>query len=169
MMKAVLLATFAGLLAAAAPPASHVDVHRMSEMTRVLASDEFQGRAPGTAGEQKTIPYLIEQFKAAGLEPAGEGGGWTQRVPMIHTKLTGPVAISIREGGGSRTLSPTDDVAFSTVLPISEAKIVNAPIVFVGYGVTAPERGWDDFKGADLHGKVALFLVNDPDFEAAPS
>ena len=58
----------------------------MSDITRVLASDEFQGRAPGTPGEEKTIPYLIEQFKAAGLEPAGENGGWTQTVPMIHTE-----------------------------------------------------------------------------------
>ncbi len=154
---------------AAAPPSPHVDQQRMSDITRTLASDEFQGRAPGTAGETKTIPYLIEQFKAAGLEPAGEHGGWTQEVPMIHTRLTGPIAIAVRENGATRTLSPTNDVAFSTVLPITEAKIVDAPMVFVGYGVTAPERGWDDFKGADLRGKVALFLVNDPDFEATPS
>ena len=65
-------------------------MQRMSDITRVLASDEFQGRAPGTPGEDKTIPYLIAQFKAAGLEPAGENGGWTQEVPMIHTQLKAP-------------------------------------------------------------------------------
>ena len=167
-MKAALVAVLGTLAAAAAPPQAHVDMQRMSDATRVLASDEFQGRAPGTPGEAKTIPYLIEQFKAAGLEPAGENGGWTQQVPMIRTKLTGPVAISVRQSGAARTLSPTEDVAFSTVLPVTEAKIANAPMVFVGYGVTAPERAWDDFKGADLKGKVAVFLVNDPDFEAAP-
>ena len=155
------------LLIGAAPPAGHVDAQRMSDVTRVLASDEFQGRSPGTLGEAKTIPYLIEQFKAAGLEPAGENGAWTQAVPMIHTKLTGPITISVSEAGKRRELSPTDDIAFTTVLPATEVKIVNAPIVFVGYGVTAPERSWDDFKGVDVKGKVALFLVNDPDFEAA--
>ncbi len=84
------LALFAGLVstfaaAAAAPPAApppaapHIDMQRMSDITRTLASDAFQGRAPGTPGEDKTIPYLIEQFKAAGLEPAGENGGWTRK------------------------------------------------------------------------------------------
>src|SRR6476661_10333893 len=99
-MKAAVLAGLASLFAtAAAPPPPHVDQQRMSEMTRTLASDAFQGRAPGTPGEDRTIPYLIEQFKAAGLEPAGEHGGWTQEVPMIHTRLTGPIAISVRENG----------------------------------------------------------------------
>ena len=90
-MKTLLLAGLASLLAAAAsPPSPHVNMQRMSDITRTLASDAFQGRAPGTAGEDKTIPYLIEQFKAAGLEPAGENGGWTQTVPMIRTQLNAP-------------------------------------------------------------------------------
>jgi Zn-dependent M28 family amino/carboxypeptidase len=155
------------LTVAAAPPAAHVDMQRMSDITRVLASDEFQGRAPGTTGEEKTIRYLIEQFKAAGLEPAGENGGWTQTVPMIRTQLQSPMAISIRQGGQATLLRFPDDVYLGTVRAVDQARIVNAPMVFVGYGVSAPERGWDDFKGVDLHGKVAVFLVNDPDFEAA--
>ena len=153
------------LLGAAAPP--QVSTQRMSDITRVLASDEFQGRAPGTAGEEKTIPYLVEQFKAAGLEPAGENGGWTQTVPMIHTQLKAPVDVSVRQGGDAMPLRFPDDIYLNTVRPVDRVKIENAPMVFVGYGVTAPERGWDDFKGADLHGKVAVMLVNDPDFEAA--
>ena len=140
---------------------------RMSEITRVLASDEFQGRAPGTPGEGKTIPYLIEQFKAAGLEPAGENGGWTQTVPMIHTRLKAPVNVSVSQGGKTVPLRYPDDVYLGTVRPVDRVRIEKAPMVFVGYGVTAPERGWDDFKGVDLHGKVAVMLVNDPDFEAA--
>ena len=155
------------LTVAAAPPAAHVDMQRMSDITRVLASDEFQGRAPGTTGEEKTIRYLIEQFKAAGLEPAGENGGWTQTVPMIRTQLQSPMAISIRQGGQATLLRFPDDVYLGTVRAVDRARIVDAPMVFVGYGVSAPERGWDDFKGVDLHGKVAVFLVNDPDFEAA--
>ena len=156
-----------GLLAVAAAPPPQVDTQRMSDITRVLASDDFHGRAPGTAGEEKTIAYLIEQFKAAGLEPAGENGGWTQTVPMIHTQLKAPVNLSVNQGGHTIALRFPDDVYLGTVRPVDRIAIANAPMVFVGYGVTAPERGWDDFKGVDLHGKVAVMLVNDPDFEAA--
>ena len=151
----------------APPPRVGISTANMSEIARVLASDEFQGRAPGTAGEDKTIPYLIEQFKAAGLEPAGENGGWTQTVPMIRTQLDAPVNLSVSQAGQSLPLRFPDDVYLGTVRPVERVAIANAPMVFVGYGVTAPERGWDDFKGVDLKGKVAVMLVNDPDFEAA--
>ncbi len=168
-MKIVLLAGFATLLAAAATSAApQVDMQRMSDITRVLASDEFQGRAPGTPGEDHTVPYLIEQFKAAGLEPAGENGGWTQTVPMIRTRLAVPAELSISQGKQNFPLHVPDDVYLGTVRAVDRVAIANAPLVFVGYGVAAPERGWDDFKGTDLHGKVAVILVNDPDFEAAP-
>jgi Zn-dependent M28 family amino/carboxypeptidase len=154
--------------AAVAPaPQPHVDMQRMSEITRVLASDEFQGRAPGTPGEAKTIPYLIEQFKAAGLEPGGENGGWTQAVPMIRTQLKDPVSVTVKQAGQTVKLADSADIYLGTVRPVDDVKIANAPVVLVGYGVDAPERGWDDFKGVDLKGKVAVFLVNDPDFEAA--
>ncbi|MFL6785505.1 MAG: M28 family peptidase [Sphingomicrobium sp.] len=166
-MKTKVIAALASLSATAAVPPGHVDMKRMSDVTRVLASDEFQGRSMGTAGEQRTIPYLIEQFKAAGLQPAGENGGWTQDVPMIRTKLQSPMSFSIRQGSSTVPLQFPDDIYLSTVRPVDRARIADAPLVFVGYGVTAPERGWDDFKGVDLTGKVAIFLVNDPDFEAA--
>src|SRR3954453_5463668 len=170
-MNARMLAALASLsLAGAAPPAArrHVDMQRMSDITRRLPWGEFQGRAPGTPGEDKTIPSLIEQFKAAGLEPAGENGGWTQEVPMIHTQLKAPISVTVSEGGAAQPLRFPDDIYLGTVRPVDRITIANAPMVFVGYGVNAPERGWDDFKGADLRGKVAVMLVNDPDFEAAP-
>ena len=148
------------------PPAS-VDMQRMSEITRVLASDQFQGRAPGTEGETRTIPYLIEQFRAAGLEPGGENGGWTQAVPMIHTQLKWPMRLTVKQAGQSVQLKDPHDIYLGTVRPVERVAIADAPTVFVGYGVNAAERGWDDFKGVDLKGKVAVFLVNDPDFEAA--
>ena len=148
-------------------PLPHVDMQRMSEITRVLASDEFQGRAPGTPGEAKTVPYLIEQFKAAGLEPGGENGSWTQAVPMIRTQLKDPVSVTVEQAGQTVKLADPADVYLGTVRPVEEVKIADAPMVFVGYGVDAPERGWDDFKGVDLKGKVIVMLVNDPDFEAA--
>ena len=169
LLAAVLPLVLGGASAVEPPPASgaHVNTERMSEITRVLASDAFQGRAPGTAGEDRTIPYLIEQFKAAGLQPAGENGGWTQTVPMIHTRLQSPVHVSVKQAGQTVPLKFPDDIYLGTVRPVDRVRIANAPMVFVGYGVTAPERGWDDFKGVDLHGKVAVILVNDPDFEAS--
>jgi Zn-dependent M28 family amino/carboxypeptidase len=146
----------------------HVDMQRMSEIARVLASDDFQGRAPGTPGEAKTIPYLIEQFKAAGLEPGGENGGWTQSVPMIRTQLKDPINVTVRQAGQTVKLADPADIYLGSVRPVEKVHIADAPMVFVGYGVNAPERNWDDFKGVDLHGKIIVMLVNDPDFEATP-
>jgi Zn-dependent M28 family amino/carboxypeptidase len=149
-----------------APHADPISTSRLSEITRTLASEEFQGRAMGTPGEERTVQYLIEQFREAGLEPGGENGGWTQTVPLIRTQLRTPMSLSVRQAGQTVPLRFPRDVYLSTVRPVEQAKIQNAPVVFVGYGVSAPERDWDDFKGVDLRGKVAIFLVNDPDFEA---
>lgn len=147
---------------------SPISAARMSQITRVLASDEFQGRAPGTPGEDKTIAYLIKEFEAAGLQPAGDHGGWTQTVPMIHTRIEAPVNVAVNQAAQIVPLHFPDDIYLGTVRPVDRVRIVNAPMIFVGYGVTAPERGWNDFKDVDLRGKVAVILVNDPDFEAAP-
>ncbi len=141
---------------------------QLSDTVRVLASDRFEGRAPGTPGEALTVDYLIARLKALGLEPAAADGGWTQTVPVVRTQL-GDGAMSVR-GPGDRAmpLEQGTDAYVATVRSVDRVEIANAPLVFVGYGVTAPERGWDDFKGVDLHGKVAIFLVNDPDFAAGP-
>ena len=151
-----------------ASPASWAPVEpdRMSELTRVLSSDTFEGRAPGTQGERRTVEWLIGQFAALGLQPGGENGGWTQRVPLIRTQVETPARFTVRSHGETLTLRSPQDIYLSTVRPAEQARIENAPMVFVGYGVSAPERQWDDFKGLDLTGKVAVFLVNDPDFEA---
>jgi Zn-dependent M28 family amino/carboxypeptidase len=138
-----------------------VSAARMSSDVRVLASDAFEGRAPATPGEERTVAWLIEQLRDAGAEPGGQGGAWTQGVPLIRARLgAGTVGV------GAVTLTPGREVYLSTVRPVDRATIAGAPMVFVGHGVTAPERGWDDFKGVDLTGKVAVFLVNDPDFAA---
>jgi Zn-dependent M28 family amino/carboxypeptidase len=146
--------------------ATPISTERLSEITRTLASDEFQGRAMGTPGEERTIQYLVEQFRAAGLEAGGENGGWTQTVPLIRTKLRLPSTLFMRQAGQTVQLRFPQDIYLSTVRPVERARIENAPMVFVGFGVSAPERGWDDFHDVDLRGKVAVFLVNDPDFEA---
>ncbi|MCC6069575.1 M28 family metallopeptidase [Massilia sp. GCM10020059] len=146
------------------------DPKRLSQDVKVLSSDEFEGRGPNTAGETKTVNYLVEQFKAAGLQPGGDLAGgkrsWTQDVPLGRFEIKGPVKLTLHEGKNSRPLAQGDDMAVRASM--SGAKTVdfkNAPLVFVGYGVTAPERKWDDFKGMDLKGKLAVVLINDPDFE----
>ncbi|HEV2867345.1 MAG TPA: M28 family metallopeptidase, partial [Allosphingosinicella sp.] len=152
-----------------ASPSSYapVDPQRLSEWMRTLGSDEFQGRAPGTDGERRTIAYLVEQFRAVGLEPGGENGAWTQRVPLIRTQVPGSAGFTVRSHGATVAWRSPQDIYVSTVRETDRVRIADAPMVFVGYGVTAPERQWDDFGEVDLTGKVAVFLVNDPDFEAA--
>ncbi|HEX8169656.1 MAG TPA: M20/M25/M40 family metallo-hydrolase [Thermoanaerobaculia bacterium] len=165
------LAAVTALLTACAtsttPPPPQIDAARLSEMIRTLASDEFEGRAPGTPGEAKTIAWISEQFRAAGLEPAGENGTWLQRVPLVRTQLKKPGSVAIDRGGEHLALEVPRDIYLSTARETQTARIDAAPMIFVGYGVTAPERQWDDFKGVDLRGKVLVCLVNDPDFEAA--
>jgi len=144
-----------------------VDTQRLSDWTRALAADDFQGRAPGTQGEARTIAYLSEQFRALGLEPGGENGGWTQRVPLIRTQVPIEVQFSVSSHGRTIGLQSPRDIYVSTVRETDRVRVENAPMVFVGYGVAAPERDWDDFGDVDLEGRIAVFLVNDPDFEAA--
>jgi Zn-dependent M28 family amino/carboxypeptidase len=155
-------------IAAAADSQSPISPARMSQIAKALASDAFQGRAPGTAGEEVTVKYLIHRFRALGLQPAGERGGWTQRVPLVHSTAGTPTRLEVNIGGSIVPWVVGRDIDPQTIRAVHEVTIRDAPMVFVGYGVAAPERDWDDFKGVDLHGKVALFLVNDPDFEAQP-
>jgi Zn-dependent M28 family amino/carboxypeptidase len=145
-----------------------IEPKRLSEIVRVLASDEFEGRSPGTAGETKTVNYLIETFRSLGLEPGGERGGWTQDVPLLRTQIEKPRTLQMAINGKARPLVQAQDIYFSTIRDSQTATIDNAPLVFVGYGVTAAERQWDDYKGVDLRGKVAVYLINDPDFSAQP-
>lgn len=145
-----------------------IETERLSEIVRVLASDEFEGRAPGTAGERKTVQYLIAQFEALGLQPGGENGGWTQSVPLIRTQVAERSPMSFAIAGNRIALQQATDIEASTVRADPRLDIDDAPVVFVGFGVNAPERDWDDFGDIDLSGKVALFLVNDPDFAARP-
>jgi len=162
----------AALLASALPvwgdPTSPIDPTRLSATVKTLASDAFQGRAPGTPGETTTVAYLVDRFRALGLQPGGENGGWLQQVPLVHNVAGEPTRLEVRIGESTLPLVVGRDINPQTSRSVSRVTITDAPIVFVGYGVTAPERNWDDFKGVDLHGKVALFLVNDPDFEASP-
>ncbi len=150
----------------AAETSGPIDPERISQAVKVLASDEFEGRAPGTPGETKTIAWLSSQFHKLGLEPGGERGSWTQTVPLVRTQIGAPANLSIVNGGKERALTQSTDVYVSTVRNVDRVSIDAAPMVFVGYGVTAPERQWDDYKQVDLRGKLAVYLINDPDFYA---
>jgi Zn-dependent M28 family amino/carboxypeptidase len=165
---ALLLLSACATIAATGPAAdAGISAERLSRDVQILASDPFGGRAPGTPGETRTIEWLIGELQAIGLEPGGPDGAWTQPVPLLRTQL-GTGSLSASTNDTTLPLQQGQDIYLSTLRPVSEITLAQAPMVFVGYGVTAPERGWDDFKGADLTGKVAVFLINDPDFRAAP-
>lgn len=170
-MKQFLLAG-AAIWAVFAAPALAADIEpaKIAEHVKVLSSDAFEGRGPATEGEKKTVAYISEQFKAAGLKPGGDlvngQRSWTQDVPLARFEIKGPVAVGVTTGGKAQAWTQGDDVALRAAQTgATRVSIKDAPVVFVGYGVTAPERNWDDFKDVDLKGKVALVLVNDPDFE----
>jgi Zn-dependent M28 family amino/carboxypeptidase len=165
----IFLMLVASGLAMNANAASPIDPSRMADHVKVLSADEFQGRSPGTPGEDKTVAYLEEQFKMLGVEPGGRNGSWTVPVQLVHTRIESGGTLSVTQQGKTSTLSAPGEIYVTTVRPVDRIDIDKAPLVFVGYGVTAPERQWDDFKGTDLKGKVAVFLVNDPDFEALES
>ena len=165
MLARLLLAASALALATGAARAPAIDVGRVSADVKVLASDAYEGRGPGTAGEDKAVAFITDAFKRIGLQPAGENGGWTQAVTLNRFAVEGHVSASLTAAGRTTALRQGEDIVVATRRPGSaHVAIAGAPVVFVGYGVSAPERGWDDFKGYDLHGKVALVLVNDPDF-----
>jgi Zn-dependent M28 family amino/carboxypeptidase len=167
LASVVLLSAQLGVCAAfAAETSGPIDPERISQTVKVLASDEFEGRAPGTPGEAKTIEWLQKRFGELGLEPGGERGTWTQSVPLVRTQIDAPATLTFTIQGKQRALTQSNDVYVSTVRKVDRVSIADAPVVFVGYGVTAPERQWDDYKKVDLRGKVAVYLINDPDFYA---
>ena len=150
------------------------DPKSISSDIRILSSDAFEGRGPATRAETKTVNWLIAQLKSAGLKPGGamrDGKrGWTQPVPLLRSEIKGPMQASVTGDGKTRALVQGEQIAVRAALDGAKSvDIRNAPLVFVGYGVKAPERNWDDFKGADLHGKIMVVLVNDPDFETGHS
>jgi Zn-dependent M28 family amino/carboxypeptidase len=149
---------------------SGVSPARLSQHIKVLASDDFEGRGPGTRAEPKVVGYIVGQMQALGLQPGGavKNGkrGWTQDVPLAKSEITGPIKLSLTAGGKTDALAQGEQVTIKpNATGLKQVDIASAPLVFVGYGVKAPERNWDDFKGVDLHGKIAVVLVNDPDFE----
>jgi Zn-dependent M28 family amino/carboxypeptidase len=174
LASAISVALFTAALTSAAGAATSTapkfDPKRLSAEVMTLSSDAFEGRGPATLGETKTVEYVIEQMKAAGLQPGGDlkdgKRAWTQAVPLLRAEIKGDPKILFTVAGKAQNLTQGSEISARAALDGSKSvDIANAPVVFCGYGVTAPERNWDDFKGVDLKGKVVIVLINDPDFE----
>ena len=157
--------------AAAAPSAEHgfgpeISAEDFAAHVKVMSSDEFAGRAPGTVGEQMTADYVVAQFQRLGLQP-GNGDSWFQDVPMVVT--TADESTSTAKfvlGGSDRALAFGADMALGTRSAQTNVTVDASELVFVGYGVNAPEANWNDYAGLDVKGKTVVILVNDPGFHA---
>ena len=154
----LLLASAAGL--SAADFGHDVSAERILAHTKILASDEFEGRAPGSPGEDKTVAYLVAEFQKLGLQPGNPDGSFLQNAALVG--ITSTPALSFERDGATLPLTVINDfVGPSTrLLPRVEGK--DTEVVFVGYGIVAPEFGWDDYKGVDVRGKTVVMLINDP-------
>lgn len=176
LLIAGLAATLAGSALYAAKPAAVPPVPRIAppalgsetirEVTRDLSDDSFEGRGPGTAGEDKTIAYIIQRFKAAGLKP-GNKGSWVQEVPLLEIEGKNFSGLAVKAGGQTLQFANGSDIVAGSYRAAPRTQLDDAPLVFVGYGINAPELGWNDYAGLDMKGKIAVILVNDPDYENA--
>jgi Zn-dependent M28 family amino/carboxypeptidase len=164
--------------AAQAPPAqpaaspgaqvtANIDQNAILERIKVLASDEYEGRAPGTKGEDLTVKYLIDESKTLGLQPGNPDGTYVQKVPLVG--ITGAEArpLTVTKGTQKKTYKWADEVVAWTRRVAETASIEDSDIIFAGYGVEAPEYNWNDFKGVDVKGKTIVVLVNDPQVPSA--
>ncbi|HEU0067547.1 MAG TPA: M28 family metallopeptidase [Sphingomonas sp.] len=165
VLSFLLLAPTLAATPALAQAAPAISVDTLRTVTQMLASDAYEGRAPTTPAEDKTVAYIVERMKAAGLKP-GNKGQWTQAVPMVEI-TAGAVQPFVFAGGKTpiRLAYRTDMVA-GTYRVVPKIAIQDSPVVFVGYGINAPEKGWNDYAGVDVHGKTVIILVNDADWQA---
>ena len=138
----------------------------MKDITKELSLDGYEGRAPGSAGEVKTVAYLIEKFKAAGLEP-GNKGSWTQDVPLVEITAKNVSALSVADKAGkAMSFAYGSEFVVGSYRETPKTEIKASEMVFVGHGIVAPEKGWNDYAGVDVKGKTVVVMVNDPDFDA---
>jgi Zn-dependent M28 family amino/carboxypeptidase len=159
------LAALAGTLPAQNPAAvveQRIDETVLAAHIRFLSSDLLEGRGVGTRGDELARLYIATQLQGYGLQPAGPDGGSEQEVPILGIKSAVTTTLRAKGSGGERTFAAPDDFTSVAGDPAAAAAWQNAELVFVGYGIHAPEQQWDDYKGADLRGKVLLFLNNDP-------
>jgi Zn-dependent M28 family amino/carboxypeptidase len=139
----------------------NVDVDEVLAHTKVLSSDQFEGRGPGTKGEELTVAYLIDQFRKLGLKPGNPDGTFVQKVPLVGITPE-PASLVLKKDADKRSLKWKDDVVAWTKRAAQSTSLEDSELVFVGYGVMAPEFSWDDYKSVDVKGKTLVMLVNDP-------
>ena len=145
--------------ASAANPVPKITAASLQARTATLSSDEFEGRAPASAGEGKTVAYLEREFRALGLKPGNPDGTYIQKVPMVG--ITSKTKSTFTAGGSEVSFTPITEYTASSRRLKPQIEVKDTDIVFVGYGIVAPEYGWDDYKGLDVRGKTVLMLVND--------
>ena len=145
------------------PPSTDIDDTAYGDHVRVLASDDFQGRKPGTPGEDKTVGYLIENFRKLGLKP-GNGASFVQQVPLVQITPSADATLTVTGAGGSRNLVFGKDMVIWTKRAVPEISVAHSEMVFVGYGIVAPEYSWNDYANLDVHGKTVVVLANDPGY-----
>jgi Zn-dependent M28 family amino/carboxypeptidase len=143
------------------PPSTDVEEMGFRDAVRILASDEFEGRKPGTPGEEKTVAYLVERFRKLGLKP-GNGESFLQAVPLVEITADPDAGLSIAGRGAARSLEYAKDMVIWTRREVPEASVTHSPLVFVGYGIVAPDYGWNDYAEADVRGKTVIAMVGDP-------
>lgn len=142
------------------PALDSITAEQLLENIKTLSSDQFEGRAPGTHGEDLTINYLTTQFQRAGLKPGNPDGSYIQKVPLVG--IQSDPTVTLQAHGRKLPLAPKIDFVAGSRLVRPVVEVKDSPIVFVGYGVVAPEYGWDDYKDVDVRGKTILMLINDP-------
>lgn len=138
-------------------------VAELHEHVAELASDAYAGRAPATPGEERTIAYLVQQFKALGLAP-GNGDSYLQQVPVTELVTDPNTELTVRGKDFSTRLHYGDEMVVFTQRQVEHSALVDSPLVFVGYGIVAPERDWNDYAGVDVRGKTVVILINDPGY-----
>jgi Zn-dependent M28 family amino/carboxypeptidase len=167
--RLLVVLTIAGLLPGCSfhpkepPPSTDIDDTAYGDHVRVLASDDFQGRKPGTPGEDKTVGYLIENFRKLGLKP-GNGASYVQQVPLVQITASADATLTVTGAGGSRNLVFGKDMVIWTKRAVPEISVAHSEMVFVGYGIVAPEYSWNDYANLDVHGKTVVVLANDPGY-----
>ena len=144
---------------------AQIPLQTLQRVTQQLSSDEFQGRAPGTEGETRTVELIAREFERAGLQP-GNDGSWYQDVPLVEITAQGSPSLRVTGSGGDMSFAYRTDMVGASYRVQPRVEVSDSEIVFVGYGINAPERGWNDYEGVDVRGKTVIILVNDPDWSA---
>jgi Zn-dependent M28 family amino/carboxypeptidase len=168
VIATALFSTACGTAMAQSSPAGPAtpSAETMKRLVKELSSDAYEGRAPGTVGEEKTLALLVSEFQKLGLKP-GNKGSWFQDVPLVELDATHVTPLVFSGGKTSITAAYGPEMVAATYRVTPHSEVKDSPVVFVGYGINAPEKGWNDYAGVDVKGKTVVILINDPDYETA--